>query len=196
MNKVLDSDDEVNHIKRIPRTAEERAIIKPWQNEIMAKFLLLLFEEQGTPYLIKENVLRKYNEAGVPITWQRLQITRVMFEKKVNLPPWSSKVKVTIIVPMGNSDHMLKNIEEQVSNILITKVDKEHEKFPLPVRLAEIQKEYQLNMRIDEPPLFIVNKLLDSDMDTLFYKTLEQRRVVRDSLIKHLRSEKSQFEWA
>lgn len=30
MNKVLDSEDEVNKIKRKPRNAEERGILKPW----------------------------------------------------------------------------------------------------------------------------------------------------------------------
>jgi hypothetical protein len=30
MNKVLDSDDEINMIKRKPRNAEERGILKPW----------------------------------------------------------------------------------------------------------------------------------------------------------------------
>jgi hypothetical protein len=45
MNKVIDSDDEVNSsVKRVPRTKEERElIIKPWQNELMASFLNLLF---------------------------------------------------------------------------------------------------------------------------------------------------------
>lgn len=98
MNKVLDSDDEVNHIKRKARTAEERNIIKPWQNKIMSDFLLLLFKEANSEFIFKQNALKKYNEAGVPITWSRLCLERVQFEKKVNFPPWAMSTKVTILV--------------------------------------------------------------------------------------------------
>jgi hypothetical protein len=83
MNKVLDSDDEVNNIKRESRTAEERAVMKPWQNEIMANFLEKLFGEACETILYKSTVLNKFNEAGVPLTWARLVSMKNQFEKKL-----------------------------------------------------------------------------------------------------------------
>ena len=47
MNKVLDSDDEVNMVKRKSRNRAQLAIVRPWQNKMMARFLLRLFEEAG-----------------------------------------------------------------------------------------------------------------------------------------------------
>ena len=47
MNKVLDSEDEVNTVKRRSRTKAQLAIVRPWQNKIMARFLAKLFEETG-----------------------------------------------------------------------------------------------------------------------------------------------------
>lgn len=72
MNKVVDSEDEENKVKRMPRTKEQLAIIRPWQNEIMSKYLLHLFNEAGDTILFKSTVLKKFNEAGVPLTWTRL----------------------------------------------------------------------------------------------------------------------------
>lgn len=57
MNKVMDSDDEINMVKRKPRNKTERDILKPWQNDIMAKFLLLLFQEAGDSVLPKTTVI-------------------------------------------------------------------------------------------------------------------------------------------
>lgn len=59
--------------------------------------------------------MKKYNEAGVPITWSRLCMTRIFFEKKVNYPPWSLKTKVTILVPMKSKDNLISEIENSIS---------------------------------------------------------------------------------
>ena len=100
MNKVCDSEDEVNNIKRQSRDATDRGIMKPWQNEIMARFLLLLFEEMGDTVLYKHTVLNKYNESGVPLTWARLVLTKVQYEKKTAFPPWNPERKVTVVLPL------------------------------------------------------------------------------------------------
>jgi hypothetical protein len=47
MNKLLDSEDEVNTVKRRSRTKAQLAIVRPWQNKIMARFLTKLFDEAG-----------------------------------------------------------------------------------------------------------------------------------------------------
>ena len=47
MNKMLDSEDEVNTVKRRSRTRAQLAIVRPWQNKIMASFLTKLFEDAG-----------------------------------------------------------------------------------------------------------------------------------------------------
>jgi len=39
MTKILLEDDEINTVKRKPRTRDELAIVRPWQNKIMANFL-------------------------------------------------------------------------------------------------------------------------------------------------------------
>jgi hypothetical protein len=69
MNKAIDSDDEYNMVKRKSRTKDMLAIVRPWQNEIMADFLRLLFKEAGNNVLFRSTVTNKFNEAGVPITW-------------------------------------------------------------------------------------------------------------------------------
>ena len=53
MNKVLDSDDEYNTVKRKARTKPMLAIVRPWQNKIMADFLEMLFKEAGDAVLTR-----------------------------------------------------------------------------------------------------------------------------------------------
>lgn len=52
----------------------------------MARFLNMLFEEAGDEILDKDTVINKFNEAGVPITWSRLTMMKVHFEKKIEVP--------------------------------------------------------------------------------------------------------------
>lgn len=72
MNKVIDSDDEINTVKRKPRTKDELAVVRPWQNKIMTQFLDILFRESLHGYLVKSSAIRSYNETGVPISWPRI----------------------------------------------------------------------------------------------------------------------------
>ena len=85
MNKLLDSDDEYNCVKRRSRTKAQLAIVRPWQNQIMADFLQILWAEAGDNILTRQNVMDKYNEAGVPITWARLLSMNILLEKKVQM---------------------------------------------------------------------------------------------------------------
>ena len=153
----------------------------------MAKFLELLFEETKDTVLHKTTVYKKFNEAGVPLTWNRLCLTRIYFEKKVVMPPFTPNKKVTLVLPLKSPEENLSRVEEEITNILINKIDKEQEAFKLPVRLADIQKEYQLQLKINEPPLFVVTKQLETEMDTFFYKVLESRNVIKDAIVAHLK---------
>jgi len=63
--------------------------LKPWQNEIMAGFLQILFKEHPNLPLYKTTVIRKYIEAGVPITWPRITPLKLHYEKKISLPPFT-----------------------------------------------------------------------------------------------------------
>lgn len=56
MNHVLDSEDEVNIVKRKPRTRHDLAIVRPWQNQVMATFLDILFRESPHGYLFRQTV--------------------------------------------------------------------------------------------------------------------------------------------
>ena len=43
--------------------------------------------------------------------------------------------------------------------------------------------------------MFIVTKLLECDLDALFYKILEQREVIRKTIIENLEKEEREDEW-
>ena len=136
INKILGAYDEVNDMKRKPRNKGELAIIRPWQNEIMTKFLELVLRESQNGYLHKSSVMKKFNEAAMPITWTRLD--KVYFEKKSTYPPWSLSKKITFIVPLRDEESNLKRTEELISNIIKAKIDQQKEKFKLPIRLNDI----------------------------------------------------------
>ena len=77
----------------------------------MASFLKVLFNESENGYVLKTTALAKYNEANVPITWSRLVSTNVFFEKKSNYPPWALTQKVTILLPLKDSETNVKTFE-------------------------------------------------------------------------------------
>lgn len=58
MNKLFIEDDEINTVRRKPRTKEELGVVRPWQNKIMAGFLKKLLEEEKRGYILKSTVLR------------------------------------------------------------------------------------------------------------------------------------------
>ena len=119
MNKVLDADDVYNMVKRKPRTKGDLAIVRPWQNKVMANFLAQLFKEAGDQVLQKTTVINKFNEAGVPLTWARLVSMNVMFERKAVFPPWSHRAdKITVIVPLEDAETNLRNLESELVSIL------------------------------------------------------------------------------
>eukprot|EP00347_Sterkiella_histriomuscorum_P014499 403360645 len=197
MVKVLQDEDAVNSIKRMPRKKADLDIVRPWQNRIMAKFLEnILTEEREKGYMLKSTVLRRFNEYWVPITWARIASFQVYYEKKTCYPPWSPSKKITIMLPLLDKDNQVKIVESSITQIIQDKIDKDLEKFKLPIRLADIQKEYQMRLKITEPPLFVVVKQLEVDMDQFFYKVLEQRGNISQAVLKHLRENHSESEWA
>lgn len=142
MNKAIDSEDDSNSVKRRPRTKADLAIVRPWQNQIMGRFLDILLQEAPNGYLLKSTLMRKYNESGVPITWPRLLSVRPLFEKKNNFPPWSLATKIAVVVPLRDPETNVQRVEERIAQIIHEKIDKEQAKFKLPIRIADIQKEY------------------------------------------------------
>lgn len=142
MNKVLDSDDEVNKVKRKPRTKGDLSVVRPWQNLIMVKFLDMLFKSSRNGYVLRSTVLNKFNEAGVPITWQRMASLKTYFEKKNHYPPFSLQNKVTVIVPLKDPEANVARVEECITEMIIKRVDTELSKFKLPIRINDIQKDY------------------------------------------------------
>ena len=123
MNKALDSDDEGNLVKRKSRTKPELNIVRPWQNTIMVNFLKKLFEEAGERVLLKSEVLEKYNESGVPITWPRIATFNVFFEKKTILPPYAPTDKKTVLLPLKSPKENLEELEQSILGILTEKID-------------------------------------------------------------------------
>lgn len=59
-----------------------------------------------------------------------------------------------------------------------------------------MQKEVQLSLDIWAPPLFVITKQLETTLDNLFYKTLEERGVIREAVIKFLKETHSGKDWA
>ena len=108
----------------------------------MADFLEILWKEAGPEgILTRQAAMDKYNEAGVPITWARLVSTNILFEKKVWMEPLPPGDKANIVLPLKSSEENLKELEISIVKILIDKINLMKEKFTLPVRLGEIQKE-------------------------------------------------------
>lgn len=128
MNKALDSDDEDNLIKRRSRTKYDLSIVRPWQNDIMSDFMKILFKESGSTVLFKQTITNKFNEAGVPLTWQRIQPYGYFFEKKTAFPPWDLKNKVTVVMPMKSAGENLEDLEVSIIRILKEKVEREGER--------------------------------------------------------------------
>ncbi|CDW90021.1 3-5 exonuclease family protein [Stylonychia lemnae] len=193
---ILLQDSSINNVKRKPRTKAELEIVRPWQNKIMASFLTKLFKESDKEYMLRSTVIRKYNESGVPITWARIASFKLYFEKKSNFPPWAPSKKVVLLLPLHDKETCLKRVEALISSIIQAKIDKELNKFKLPIRLADIQKEYNLQQKISDPPLFVVTKHLDVDMDTFFYKVLEARANIRNEVVNHLCEKYNDQDWA
>lgn len=122
MNKALDSEDEYNVAKRRPRTKPELAIVRPWQNKVMARFLSMLLEEAGDMWLTRDWVLNRYKESGVPITWPRIATFNIYFEKKAVVPPFSEKEKKVLILPLKSPDANITDLEDAIVEILLDKV--------------------------------------------------------------------------
>ena len=102
----------------------------------MTRFLQLVLDESPIGYLPKSSVMKKFNEAGVPITWARLD--KVYFDKKNFFPPWAASKKISLVLPLRDEQTNLKRAEESIINIIKGKIDLQKENFKLPIRLAEI----------------------------------------------------------
>ena len=114
---------DMNLVKRKSRTKPELNIVRPWQNIIMVNFLKKLFEEAGERVLLKSEVLEKYNESGVPITWPRIATFNVFFEKKTILPPYAPTDKKTVLLPLKSPKENLEELEQSILGILTEKID-------------------------------------------------------------------------
>ena len=53
-----------------------------------------------------------------------------------------------------------------------------------------------MNMKPRDPPLFIVTKQFDIDIDNFFYQILESRESLRSQIISHISSKYSDQIWA
>jgi len=84
----------------------------------------------------------------------------------------------------------LKDLESLIVDILFDKLSQSLDKFILPIRMQELQKEIQLRMAVSSPPLFILAKQIGENctLETIFFKVLEERGRVREILITELMS--------
>lgn len=163
----------------------------------MMEFMQMLFKEADDTILMKQSILNKFNEANVPITWARLVSTNCIFEKKTVFPPWSLTTKIAIVLPLKSPEENLSVLEQSIIEILIDKINQTKEKFTLPVRLAEMQKEIQLRLDIRSPPLFIILKQLNNmSLDHLFYHVLEDRGIIREGVLNYLKEKYPAEEWS
>ena len=62
--------------------------------------------------------------------------------------------------------------------------------------MGEIQKEIQLRLSLRSAPLFIITKQLDTTIDNLFYRTLEERCIIREGVLRYIEERHSGREWA
>ena len=53
-----------------------------------------------------------------------------------------------------------------------------------------------MNLDVRDPPLFILTKQLEVEMDQLFYKVLEGRLNIKNSIVNHLKENYPQDEWS
>jgi len=124
--------------KRKSRSKPELEVVRPWQNRIMATFLKETIQEGGKGYALKSTVLRKLNEYAVPITWNRVAPFKIFYETKSVYPPWAPSKKVTLMIPLRDDETNIRMVEETIIEIITEKIEKDQEKFKLPIRLADI----------------------------------------------------------
>ncbi|CDW72630.1 UNKNOWN [Stylonychia lemnae] len=188
--------ERMKQAKSKQRTTSELEILRPWQNKLMISFLAKLFKESQHEYLLKSTVVRKYNEAGVPFIQPRIAQHKTYYEKKNNYPPWALSQKVEIWLPFLDQESFLKRVESQISLIIQAKIDRLLEKFKLPIMQVDIQKDYNLQLQILDPPLHVVTRCLKVDMDTFFNKVLEIRGNIRNEVARYLCEKYIEKDWA
>lgn len=64
-----------------------------------------------------------------------------MFVKNQVLPPWNLNTKITLVLPLKSAEENLQNLESSIVSILTEFIENKRDKFILPVRLADMQKE-------------------------------------------------------
>jgi len=74
----------------------------------------MLFEDAGGRWLLRGEVIDKYNESGVPITWSRIAPFGHFFEKKTVVPPFSPSEKKTLVLPLKSSEENLTDLEGSI----------------------------------------------------------------------------------
>lgn len=133
INKAIDSDDEENlSVPRVPVDKEWRCNRRKFQNEVMKEMLQLLFKEHPDTILFKHTVIKKFNEASVPLTWNRLTEWDGFFEKKINMPPWKKRQQ-QVIMPLNDGETNVRKAESFISDYIISLIDKQKEGFSFPV---------------------------------------------------------------
>ena len=79
----------------------------------------LLFREVGENcVLYKSFVIRKFIEAGVPLTWNKLCAAQVIYEKKTSFPPWNPKRQFILVFPINSVDENNQKVEYYVTKII------------------------------------------------------------------------------
>eukprot|EP00347_Sterkiella_histriomuscorum_P022713 403337439 len=150
---------ELSESERQKKIEEEKSILRPWQVAITADFMRLIFKEVGDQcVLYKSFVIRKFIEGGVPLTWNKLCASQVIFEKKMSFPPWNPKRQFTFVIPIQSIEKNSEIVQEYILKIIKSIISDQQKDFQLPLQVNEITKSYQKMIQISDPPLFIASK--------------------------------------
>ena len=60
------------------------------------------------------------------------------------------------ILPLKSEEENIQLLEQYVSEIIFELILKNKEKFSFPIRINDIQRDYQLKLQDIEPPIFII----------------------------------------
>ena len=144
---------------------------------MLGDFMKMLFREAGSDcVLYKSWVFKKFREAGIPLTWNKLLASNLIFEKQSQFPPWAPKRIFTFVFPIKSAQENLDILEDKIILILKERnsVENEAEKvsFRLPIDLNLITKAYHNQISLRDASLFIVGKQFGQSIQGFFYRIL------------------------
>ncbi|CDW77758.1 3-5 exonuclease family protein [Stylonychia lemnae] len=194
---ILLTSDRQMELERLKQIEEEKLILRPWQVKITAEFMRLLFQEVGQNCILyKSIVIKKFIEAGVPLTWNKLCSAQVVYEKKTCFPPWNLKRSFILVLPINDVDQNNQVVQKCATQIITQMIDDQKENFKLPIQVTEISKIYHKIINLRDPPLFIVAKQQCQSLEGYFYRILETNETIKYNIVQHLKSNYSEFDWA